>query len=108
MKTILLTLLLFALPVVAAAQSAGGDEPLNSYKSYNTGQHLTSTTQRTSFGATSQRKAGGFILDCATAKPGARTFNLRQPEDVKRDLRNVSFDPVTGKAAGFKLFAINF
>ncbi len=111
MKQMPLVLLLFALPGVAAAQATGGpeaDQPLTSYKTFTTGQHLTSMPLRPGFAVTSQRKVGGFIVDCATSKPASKMLDLRQPEDLKRDLRNVSFDPVTGKAAGFKLFAFNF
>lgn len=111
MKAIPLTLLLFALPALAAAQTAGdknADEPVNSYKSYVTGQRPAASGRGSGTGVAGQPKMGGVIMDCLATKPVSRAFDLRQPEDLKRDLRNVSFDPVTGKAAGFKLFARNF
>lgn len=111
MKTMPLALLLCALPVLVVAPSTGAaepDEPLNSYKTYKTGQQPASASQRPSFGEASQRKVGGFVVECVSAPSRGSLFNLRQPEDPKRDLRNVSFDPVTGKAAGFKLFTFNF
>ncbi len=96
---------------MAAAQTAGdnpADEPLNSYKSYVTGQRSAAAGRGAGTGVLNQSKNGGVIVDCLAAKPKSRALDLRQPEDLKRDLRNVSFDPVTGKAAGFKLFARSF
>ncbi len=105
-------MLLFALlPAAASAQSAGdkaSDEPVNSYKSYVTGQRPAGSGLGSGTGVAGQSKVGGVIVDCLATKPISRALDLRQPEDLKRDLRNVSFDPVTGKAAGFKLFARSF
>jgi hypothetical protein len=50
----------------------------------------------------------GFLVDLVQTNNVRRLLSLRNPSDPKRDAQNISYDPVTGRAMGFKLFSIDF
>jgi hypothetical protein len=50
----------------------------------------------------------GFLVDLAQTNSARRLLSLRNPPDPKRDAQNVSYDPITGRAMGFRLFSLDF
>jgi hypothetical protein len=50
----------------------------------------------------------GFLVDLVQTNNAPRLLSLRNPADPKRDAQNISYDPVTGRVIGFKLFSISF
>ncbi len=50
----------------------------------------------------------GFLVDLVQTNSPRRLLSLRNPSDPKRDAQNLSYDPVTGRVMGFKLFSIDF
>ncbi|MCI0533768.1 MAG: hypothetical protein L0Z50_00925, partial [Verrucomicrobiales bacterium] len=50
----------------------------------------------------------GFLVDLVQTNSPRRLLSLRNPSDPKRDAQNLSYDPVTGRVMGFRLFSIDF
>ncbi len=50
----------------------------------------------------------GFLVDLMQTNNPRRLLSLRNPSDPKRDTQNISYDPITGRAMGFRLFSIGF
>jgi hypothetical protein len=50
----------------------------------------------------------GFLVDLVQTNSPRRLLSLRNPPDPKRDGQNISYDPITGRAMGFRLFSIDF
>lgn len=50
----------------------------------------------------------GFLVDLVQTNNPRRLLSLRNPSDPKRDAQNLSYDPVTARVIGFKLFSIDF
>jgi hypothetical protein len=50
----------------------------------------------------------GFLVDLVQTNNPKQLMSLRTPTDPKRDAQNLSYDPVTGRVVGIKLFSIDF
>ncbi len=50
----------------------------------------------------------GFLPEVAATKKPLRALNPFDPKNPGPDGRNVSFDPMTGQAQGFKLISLEF
>jgi hypothetical protein len=50
----------------------------------------------------------GFFVDLVQTNSPRRLLSLRNPSDPKRDVQNLFYDPITGRAMGFRLFSIDF
>jgi hypothetical protein len=50
----------------------------------------------------------GFLVDLTSTNRPLHFLSLRKPSDPKKDAQNLSYDPMTGRAVGFRLFSIDF
>src|SRR5438876_5439094 len=108
----LTSLLLLALGVATAlAQDSKTVESKPQAQSGNktTGQALATPRPKPAVPIREKKvRIGGFFGDVAAQKNGLRPMNPLDRNNPGPDGKNVSFDPMTGKASGFKLFTLEF